>query len=199
LGTLSWGLLAVPLLAASPGLAQTDRSYVKDSRGKRPQPLVAIDNVCAWPNLTRLRDGTLIATIFNQPSHGLLAGDVECWASRDGGASWTKRGTPAPRESEDSNRMNVAAGLAGNGDLLVIASGWSSRDAAGKPGQAFRERILPAWVSRSRDGGQTWTIGTQAFPAGGPASGQDSRSPSGAAVPFGVPRMTAKRGPCARN
>ena len=35
---------------------------------------VAIDNVCAWPNLTVLRDGTLVATIFNQPSHGSLSG-----------------------------------------------------------------------------------------------------------------------------
>jgi hypothetical protein len=33
---------------------------------------VAIDNVCAWPNLTLLKDGTIIATIFNQPSHGRL-------------------------------------------------------------------------------------------------------------------------------
>ena len=45
------------------------------------QRFVAIDNVCAWPNLTVLEDGTIIATIFNQPSHARAIGDVECWAS----------------------------------------------------------------------------------------------------------------------
>jgi len=39
---------------------------------------VAVDNVCAWPNLTVLRDGTIIATIFNSPSHGRVEGEVEC-------------------------------------------------------------------------------------------------------------------------
>ncbi|MEO7653430.1 MAG: hypothetical protein ABIZ80_23470, partial [Bryobacteraceae bacterium] len=31
---------------------------------------VAIQNVCAWPNVQKLRDGTLLAMIFNQPCHG---------------------------------------------------------------------------------------------------------------------------------
>jgi Neuraminidase (sialidase) len=155
------------------------------TRGERPKPAVAVDNVCAWPNLTVLRDGTIIATIFNQPSHGLMAGDVECWASRDGGATWTKRGTPASHETEDSNRMNVAAGLANNGDLLVIASGWSSRDASGKPGKPFRARIVPPWVSRSEDGGRTWTIDAAAFPTKWPDAARRSHSPDGICVPFG--------------
>src|SRR5690606_38162854 len=59
---------------------------------------IAIDNVCAWPNLTMLKDGTIIATIFNKPSHGLIEGDVECWASKDG-KLWEKRGAPALHDS----------------------------------------------------------------------------------------------------
>lgn len=31
---------------------------------------VAIDGVCAWPNLTSLPSGELVATVFNQPCHG---------------------------------------------------------------------------------------------------------------------------------
>ena len=58
---------------------------------------IAIDNVCAWPNLTRLPDGAIVANIFNQPCHGKWEGDVECWASEDGGRFWSLRGTPAPR------------------------------------------------------------------------------------------------------
>ena len=51
---------------------------------------IAIDNVCAWPNLTRTPDGTIVATIFNQPCHGKWEGDVECWASEDGGEHWSE-------------------------------------------------------------------------------------------------------------
>ncbi len=119
---------------------------------------IAIDNVCAWPNLTKMPDGAIIATIFNQPCHGLWEGDVECWASEDGGRLWRLRGTPAPHEP-GTNRMNVAAGLAANGDLVVLASGWNHRPrqgegAAGHDGEA---RPLLPWVCRSTDGGRTWT------------------------------------------
>ena len=71
---------------------------------------IAIDNVCAWPNLTVLNDGTIIASIFNKPSHGRGEGDVECWASQNG-HFWKKRGVPS-RHTPKTNRMNVAAGLA---------------------------------------------------------------------------------------
>ena len=40
---------------------------------------VAIDNVCAWPNLTLMPDGSINTTIFGQPSHGQVAGAAECW------------------------------------------------------------------------------------------------------------------------
>ena len=38
------------------------------------QRLIAIDNVCAWPNLTLLPDGSINSTIFGQPSHGQMPG-----------------------------------------------------------------------------------------------------------------------------
>jgi hypothetical protein len=119
---------------------------------------IAIDNVCAWPNLTVMPDGAVVATVFNQPCHGLWEGDVECWASEDGGRIWHLRGTPAPHEP-GTNRMNVAAGLAANGDLVVIASGWSHRPPKGQ-GCAGHDPpahpLLPS-VCRSRDGGRTWS------------------------------------------
>ena len=36
---------------------------------------IAVDNVCAWPNLTRMPNGDIIATIFNQSCPGRWAGD----------------------------------------------------------------------------------------------------------------------------
>ncbi len=124
---------------------------------------MAIDNVCAWPNLTLLPDGSINATIFGQPSHGQVAGAIECWNSENG-EFWTKRGIPAPND-EQTNRMNVAAGLAKNGDLLVLCSGWTNIQQPPRPKQAdFRDDILSAWVCRSSDGGQTWSQ-NKAFPA----------------------------------
>ena len=142
---------------------------------------IAIDDVCAWPNLTFLPDGEIIATIFNQPCHGRWEGDVECWASEDGGRSWKYRGTPAPHEPT-TNRMNVAAGLAANGDLIVIASGWSHRPTraqveSGAPVDFSDASVLQAWVCRSSDGGRTWSI-TKSFPSA-PEPGM------GEPVPFG--------------
>ena len=117
---------------------------------------VAVDNVCAWPNLTVLPDGTIAAVIFAQPSHGQVAGGIECWASNDG-RFWSKRGVPAPNEPS-TNRMNVAAGLASNRDLVVLCSGWTDIRQPERPKQAaFRDGILQAWVCRSGDGGRTWT------------------------------------------
>ncbi len=91
------------------------------------------DNACAWPNLTVLNDGTIVATIFNQPSHGNMAGDVDCWATKDNGKTWQKVGTPAPHEP-NTNRIDVAAGRANNGDLIVMASGRSNKYPPGKSG-----------------------------------------------------------------
>lgn len=140
---------------------------------------VAIDFVCAWPNLTLMPDGTIVATIFNQPCHGRWEGDVECWASEDG-RFWSKRGVPAPHEP-GTNRMNVGAGLAGNGGLIVLASGWSNRPPRPEPrpvfphdtyaqpeGSEFKQsRAFVPWVCRSSDGGQTWTHAeTVTLPAG---------------------------------
>ena len=123
-----------------------------------PRPIMrymAVDNVCAWPNLTLLDDGTIAAVIHNQPSHSLMPGDVDCWVSKDG-EFWEKRGLPSPNEPE-TVRMNVAAGKARNGDLVVLCSGWER-----KPGRGGG-KVIPVWVSRSSDGGRTWKI-TKQFP-----------------------------------
>lgn len=116
---------------------------------------VAIDNVCAWPNLTRMPDGSIIATIFNQPTHGGWEGDVECWSSEDAGRTWVLRGVPAPHEP-GTNRMNVAAGLARDGSLIVLASGWNRRLPPGTPADFQKAESLPVWICRSGDKGRTW-------------------------------------------
>jgi len=100
-------------------------------------------------------DGKIIATIFNQPTHGGWEGDVECWASEDQGRTWHLHGVPAPHEPGE-NRMNVAAGRGYDGHLIVLASGWSQRNPVGDYSSPHDGEVLPVWVCRSEDGGETW-------------------------------------------
>lgn len=124
---------------------------------------VCVDNVCAWPNLTLMADGSVVAILHNQPSHGTTEGDVECWASKDG-LTWEKRSVVTQHEPR-TIRMNHAAGLANNGDLLVLCSGWTNVKQSERPKQGnFRDAVLRPWVLRSEDGGRTWTK-RDAFPA----------------------------------
>jgi len=155
---------------------------VRNAEGNAPEIVIAIKDVCAWPNLTQMPDGTIIATIHNQPSHLELPSDVDCWATTDQGKTWAKRGTPAPRDNETVARGNVAAGVDRNGHLIVIASGWS--DPAAAKGHGV---ILPPLVSRSNDGGKTWEISRQGFPDDGARQDKAQRrnSPEGYLVPFG--------------
>lgn len=163
-------VLAAPLLLTGVAVSQ---SHAKPEAARPPRLILAVKEVTAWPNLTLMRDGTFLATIFNQPSHGQVEGDVECWASRDGGMRWNLAGTPALHEP-NSNRMNVAVGLAKNGDLLVISSGWWDKRQEGQDtlfDGPFRKAIAQPWVSRSKDGGKTWQINKTAFPLNAPDGG----------------------------
>jgi hypothetical protein len=155
---------AVGLHLVAIGMHSLSPAGAAEPEAAKPECLslaVAVKDVCAWPNLTTLADGSVVATIFNQPCHGLWEGDVECWATADGGQSWKLRGTPAPHEPT-TNRMNVAAGRNAKGELVVLASGWSHRPPPppeGTPatGHGPPSAVLPIWVCRSADGGRTWS------------------------------------------
>lgn len=119
---------------------------------------IAIDNVCAWPNLTLLPDGTIAAVIYNQPHHAGWEGDVDCWISEDSGCRWKFRSTVA-RHEPTTNRMNVAAGLVHDGSFIVIASGWLHRVPPGgivTDEYCGKGKILPPVVCRSYDNGNSW-------------------------------------------
>jgi hypothetical protein len=68
--------------------------------------LVAAENVCAWPNLTLMRDGTVIAIIHDQPSHGGHMG-VTVWQAMQ------KTGRPVedPATKLIFRRLDVQAAL----------------------------------------------------------------------------------------
>ena len=56
---------------------------------------IVMDNICGWPNLTVFPDGSILSTVFNQPTHGMAEGEVECLRSTDQGESWHRYGIPA--------------------------------------------------------------------------------------------------------
>ena len=152
----SWIRTIILLFAVVASLVRADErlNFVTDPE-INAQQVVAITDVCAWPNLTLLPDGTIAAAIFNQPTHGQGEGDLECWSSRDG-LKWERRGT-ITHHAPNTTRMNHAAGLASSGDLVVLCSGWTNEKQTERPKQSpFRDAVLRTWVLHSSDGGRTW-------------------------------------------
>jgi len=123
---------------------------------------VAVKDYCAWPNITKLPDGKLAAIVFNQPSHGRLEGEVECWTSPDGRA-WAKAGVPEMHDPL-TNRMNVACGLNGRGELVVLCSGWMLSAEADEKGRRTLGDTRRAYCGISSDGGRTWRTRRDALP-----------------------------------
>lgn len=116
-----------------------------------PRRIIAIDNVCAWPNLSVLKDGTIVASIFNQPTHGRYEGDIECWTSVDQGLNWEYRSTPTQHEPY-TVRMNHAAGVNKDGHLIVLCGGWDNI----RPELNEESYPLEMSLSISKNGGETW-------------------------------------------
>lgn len=123
-----------------------------------PRRLIAIDNVCAWPNLVKLRNGSLVAIVFNQPNHARTEGDIDCWGSVDG-QFWNRLST-ITRHTPETVRMNHAAGLNADGDIVILCNGWDKiapvRNAGSQPIQTV--------VAISRDGGKSWEQGGPVLP-----------------------------------
>ena len=104
-----------------------------------------------WPEIQVARDGSLLAFGYNAAAHTTLPGDVGCWASTDGGKSWTLRSTAAPRPAPHANYCHFATGIAANGDALIVASGMDH--AASTDGKRAPNSVA---VFRSADSGQIW-------------------------------------------
>ncbi|MAG36216.1 MAG: hypothetical protein CL878_08225 [Dehalococcoidia bacterium] len=112
---------------------------------------VVVDNYCAWPNLTILKDGSVGALIFNKPSHGGIEGDIELWVSPDGRPPWTQRSVVA-RHTPDKPRYNLAAGQGQDGVLTALIGGWH----ISQPHPIRTDNLINPTVFRSADSGHTW-------------------------------------------
>lgn len=156
-----------------------------------PASWVAIQNVCAWPKMERLPDGTLVVVIFNQPTHGRWEGDLDCWHSSDEGRTWRFRARVAKHEPTFV-RMNCAFGKARNGDLIALCGGWDRRLPAWQPSDLSRSKTIRPLISRSSDGGRTWKT-TGFIPEPEPTEmGKDNQY-----IPFGQIQQAADGSLCA--
>ncbi len=130
------------------------------------QNFLAIDNVCAWPNIKKLPNGEIIAVIFNQPCHLLWEGTIECHVSSNNGNSWQFRSYPVVNEPETS-RGNVAVGINSN-QIIVLCGGWDkavpapAKNIQGNIGndrikyKQKEKNVLRPVCSVSKDNGHTW-------------------------------------------
>lgn len=128
---------------------------------------LAVDNVCAWPNIKRLRDGRLMVVHFNQPCHLRWEGTIDLRISEDHGRTWDFVSHPVQNEPK-TNRGNVAVGVLPDGSILILCSGWDN--VLPYPGKyaedhynddTIRESLTgqsPLWPVRllSTDSGSTW-------------------------------------------
>ena len=131
-----------------------------------------------WPQLHTAPDGALLAFGYNAPSHTTLPGDVDCWASTDGGRTWLLRATAAARPHQTANYCHWASGLTEQGQLFVLASGMD--DAANEQGQRKPNAVR---VFCSGDSGKTWAAkgefpvhlpgGLKPYPFGSIVTGSD--------------------------
>ena len=119
---------------------------------------IVTEDAGLWPQLQITNDGTLLAFGYNAPAHTTLPADVECWASDDGGQTWSQRGIAAPRPAADANYCHWASGFGAKNELLVVASGMD--DATNARGQRAPNDVR---MFRSTDVGKSWSLGGE-FP-----------------------------------
>ncbi len=192
----AWVLsLSAALTCSGRNVAAAER-YALDAAGRRAKASVGIPGTGLWPNLTILKGGGIAAIVFNQPSHGRMPGELDCWVTADAGASWQRRTSPVMHEPDTlTNRMNHAVGRSKKGDFIVLSSGWTLIEKEVPiHGSSFDvDQLLDPVVCRSSDNGRTWTVTHGAFPARGPDPESGKLIPHGDIVPGedGVLRVAA--------
>lgn len=105
---------------------------------------IVVDNVCGWPKLSLMPDGSLMTSFHNRPSHGSLDGYTELWSSSDGGRSFKWYADVKPEGATSTDR---AMGVTHSGELIVCAN----------RRQADTREFLPSTVTRIDGSGNAKT------------------------------------------
>ncbi|WP_162605258.1 exo-alpha-sialidase [Jiangella ureilytica] len=144
-------------LVAAGGMAGAPASAGPDDP-TRPDVVIATqegDQKPFFPELVHLEDGRLVSVFYwnNEHSAGIPGGDhdgqVRWTESTDGGATWSQ-----PRVVIDTSYDDRDAQITQLRDGTIVIT-WFQTEWAGYPAEAAT--IIGTFVTRSEDGGQTWS------------------------------------------
>lgn len=126
--------------------------------GERRPPELARSLVVSgqgyFPVAQRLQDGRIAVVLRGGAGHVGTQGRLDIVFSSDEGQTWTRPAVVADSPTDD---RNPAFGQALNGTLVVVYWRYGNYDAEGRAYRPLRADLVSTWVTRSLDGGNSWT------------------------------------------
>jgi len=148
-------LTAFPLLA----FAQTNAPAPSGDAPTIPvERHAAITGQGYFPVAIRLHDGRIAVVMRGGAGHLGLAGRLDMIFSSDEGKTWSK---PVVVNDSPIDDRNPALGVARDGTIIVGFWRTATYDDAGKYSPKLTDKERSTWVTRSKDGGQTWSEPTR--------------------------------------
>jgi hypothetical protein len=142
-------LAACVVYAAIASLAEAEPPHATQiARG-----LVAA-NQGYFPVALRLQDGRIAVVLRGGDAHVGIRGRLDMVFSSDEGATWSKPVVVVDTPVDD---RNPALGQATDGTLVLAYWQYNSFDEQGRPYRPLRADKVSTWVTRSTDGGKTWS------------------------------------------
>src|SRR2546421_6662924 len=139
--TIAFGLLILASAAAAqPAAIQPDHSLVVSGQGYFPVAL-------------RLKDGRIAVVLRGGGPHLSIKGRLDIVFSSDEGKTWSKPTVVVDSPVDD---RNPAFGQAADGTLVVAFWRTANYDEQGRYNPKLNQPIN-TWVTRSLDGGKTWS------------------------------------------
>ena len=119
---------------------------------------LVVKNQGYFPVAQRLTDGRIAVVLRGGAPHLGIAGRLDMVFSPDEGKTWS-----APRVVDDSpiDDRNPAFGQAADGSLVVGFWRTARYDDKGKYSPNRTDKPVSTWVTRSRNGGETWDRPTE--------------------------------------
>jgi hypothetical protein len=146
-------LLAAVICAALPAAAQpADERTPPDL-----QRSLVVSGQGYFPVALRLQDGRIAVVLRGGAGHLGIKGRLDMVFSSDEGKSWTKPSVVVDSPADD---RNPALGQAKDGTLVVGYWRTATYDENGKYNPKL-DKPRNTWVTRSRDGGKSWSESTE--------------------------------------